>query len=239
MDLRAPSFAGRVRSVSTRERQPPTVGLLHGLPLFTQLSDAHANFLATRSAIQAYARGARVVAQGQSDNSVFIMISGKAYAMRTGSNGRDLLQQVLERGDHFGEMCLIDGEPHTATVRCVTPCRILVIDGQDFNQCLMNSPALSQTLTQSLVSRLRQANRRITSLALQDVRDRVISQLNEVSEVQDGARVLRQSVSRTELAQRVGASREMVSRILKSLTRAGVIVTRPDGSMHLVPQATS
>lgn len=228
----AKTLDGRPR----RQGISPNVVMLRGLPLLRPLSDKLCSHLAAHAEIQVYGRGERVVEQGQIDDLLYVFLSGRAYATRTGPTGRDVLFEVLEYGAHIGELGLIDGEPHAATVRCVTPCKVLLIPGAEFLHCMGQSPELTQLLTQTLVKRLRLANHRIASLALQDVRARVLNQLAFVAEQRDGQQVLPKTINRTELACTVGASREMVSRIIKALLKSGTLEELPGGEMLLHPQ---
>ncbi|MEY4414287.1 MAG: hypothetical protein RIQ53_1580 [Pseudomonadota bacterium] len=224
---------------TTRRRRgiAPNIVMLRGLPLLKPLSDALCSRLAAQSEIQHFARGERVVLQGQRDDALYIFLSGRAYATRTGPTGRDVLYDVLEYGSHIGELGLIDGEAHAATVRCITPCKVLIVPGAEFLTCMAQSPELTQLLTHSLVQRLRHANHRIASLALQDVKARVLSHLHAISSPADGCRILNKPLNRTELAYTVGASREMVSRIVKVLQRQGTLREDADGTTRLFDTA--
>lgn len=226
---------GRPIPAAARRRRgiAPNIVMLRGLPLLKPLSDTLCQRLAAQSEIQHFARGERVVLQGQQDDALYIFLSGRAYATRTGPTGRDVLYDVLEYGSHIGELGLIDGEPHAATVRCITPCKVLVIAGAEFLNCMTQSPELTQLLTHSLVQRLRLANHRIASLALQDVKARVLNHLQTTSSPGEGCRILHKPLNRTELAYTVGASREMVSRIVKLLQRQGTLREEPDGTTLL------
>jgi CRP-like cAMP-binding protein len=87
-----------------------------------------------------------------------------------------------------------------------------------------------------LVQRLRSADRQIESLALLDVYGRVARSLLEMAELVNDTRIIRHKVSRQDLAKVVGASREMVSRVMKDLEERGLIETQENGSVILKPQ---
>ena len=91
---------------------------------------------------------------------------------------------------------------------------------------------MAYAVMKGLVQRLRHADRKIESLALMDVYGRVARALLEFAVVDaDGDAVIRDKVSRQDLAKMVGASREMVSRVMKDLEERGFIETRSDSSM--------
>ena len=139
---------------------------------------------------------------------------------------------MLESGDYVGEMSLIDNEPHSATVRAEIQTDMLVLQRADFARCLPeNSHACPTRILRGLVRRLRNADRQIESLALLDVYGRVARTLLDMAEtdaegVQDHPP---QGQSRQDMAKVVGASREMVSRVMKDLEERGVIETQDNG----------
>ncbi|HEY1089491.1 MAG TPA: helix-turn-helix domain-containing protein, partial [Burkholderiaceae bacterium] len=130
-----------------------------------------------------------------------------------------------------GEMSLIDNEPHSATVRAEVQTDMLVLGRMEFSRCLPESSSLSYAILRGLVARLRNADRQIESLALLDVYGRVARTLLDMSEEEKGIKIIRGKVSRQDMAKVVGASREMVSRVMKDLEDRGVIETLENGSV--------
>jgi len=124
-------------------------------------------------------------------------------------------------------MSLIDNEPHSATVRAEIQTDMLVLARADFARCLPENSTLSYGIMRGLVRRLRNADRQIESLALLDVYGRVARTLLDMAEEIDGVKIIRHKVSRQDMAKVVGASREMVSRVMKDLEDRGVRPGRP------------
>lgn len=148
-----------------------------------------------------------------------------------------MLLQLLQHGDLIGDLAVLDGQPQGATVRAVWPSRLLQISGPDLAVCLARSPALCSALAVVMVERLRESNLRIQRLALDPVVERVYAQLNDWCETSaDGERVVHEQVSRLELARLVGASREMVSRALRTLQRDGRLAQRGRRQLVLPPR---
>ena len=127
------------------------------------------------------------------------------------ARGREVILAVLEAGSYVGEMSLIDDEPHSATVRSEIQTDMLVLGRQEFSKCLPDSSTLAYGILRGLVSRLRAADRQIESLALLDVYGRVARTLLDMAEDVAGVQLIRNKVSRQDMAKVVGASREMVS----------------------------
>jgi len=131
-------------------------------------------------------------------------------------------------------MSIIDNEPHSATVRAEVQTDVLQLERAEFTRCLSENTAMSLVVMRGLVKRLRQADRKIESLALLDVYGRVAHALLEEAETDaQGQQVIAGKVSRQDLAKTIGASREMVSRVMKDLEARGFIQTLPSGAMVL------
>jgi CRP-like cAMP-binding protein len=160
--------------------------------------------------------------------------------MSTDSRGREVILATLHPGDYIGEMSMIDDEPHSATVRTEVQTDVLMLGREAFARCLPENSSMSYNIMRGLVARLRHADRKIESLALMDVYGRVARSLLEFA-VDDGAGNLkvRDKISRQDLAKMVGASREMVSRVMKDLEERGFVQTQTDGSMIVKERLSS
>jgi CRP-like cAMP-binding protein len=152
--------------------------------------------------------------------------------------GREVILAVLQPGDYVGEMSLIDNEPHSATVRAEIQTDMLILGRPEFARCIPENSSLSYAIMRGLVQRLRSADRQIESLALLDVYGRVARSLLDMSEQVGELKIIRNKVSRQDLAKVVGASREMVSRVMKDLEVRGMIETQDNGSVVLKERLT-
>ena len=172
-----------------------------------------------------YKRGELIVEQGKVSNALFMILAGKARVLSQDERGREVIIATLDVGDCIGEMSLIDGQPHSATVRSEGQTDMLVLGRDAFVRCLQENMPMADSVMRSLVHRLRQADKQIRSLALMDVYARVLSVLQDMAEEDgNGEKILRKMV---------GASREMVSRVIKHFEENGVLVAREDGSFVL------
>jgi CRP-like cAMP-binding protein len=207
--------------------------LIRRVPLFSMLTNEQARAVADGVVKRRYRRGELVVEQGKKSNALFIMLNGRARVLTADSRGREVILAVLEAGDYVGEMSLIDNQPHSASVRCEVQCDMLILGRAEFARCLPENSSLSYAIMRGLVTRLRSADRQIESLALLDVYGRVARTLLDMAEDVDGEKVIRSKVSRQDMAKIVGASREMVSRVMKDLEERGVIETLESGAVLL------
>ena len=216
---------------------PVSPELLRRLPLLCQLDAAQAQWLTRRVSLRRVARLTRIVDQGSSETGLHFLLKGHAQAVRQNTEGRSLVIDQLRPGDHFGELSLLDEQPQSATVRCTVNSEWLVVSRADFMRCLDESSALLQALLQTLVQRARRKTRHITLLALNDVHGCVVQQLIDLSELRAGQRVVVGRISRQAVADMIGASRAMVSRVMMGLTRSGEIELLPDGATAIRCQA--
>ena len=205
--------------------------LIRRVPLFSMLTNDQAQAIADSVVKRRFRRGELVVEQGRKSNALFILLNGRARVLTADTRGREVILAVLESGDYVGEMSLIDNEPHSATVRAEIQIDMLVLGRAEFVRCLPENSSLSYAVMHGLVKRLRSADRQIESLALLDVYGRVARALIEMSETTGEQRIIRNKVSRQDLAKVVGASREMVSRVMKDLEERGMIQTLETGSV--------
>jgi CRP/FNR family transcriptional regulator, cyclic AMP receptor protein len=202
--------------------------LIRRVPLFSMLTNEQAQTIADGVVKRRYRRGEIIVEQGRKSDALFILLSGRARVITSDSRGREVILAVLEAGDYLGEMSLIDNDPHSATVRAEVQTDVLVLARSEFGACLPESSSLSYAILRGLVSRLRNADRQIESLALLDV-----------AQDEEGQRMIRSKVSRQDLAKVVGASREMVSRVMKDLEERGLIETQENGWVVLTDRLTT
>jgi CRP/FNR family cyclic AMP-dependent transcriptional regulator len=205
--------------------------LIRRVPLFSLLTTDQAQSIADSVVKRRFKRGELIVEQGTKSNALFILLNGRARVLTADTRGREVILAVLQPGDYVGEMSLIDNEPHSATVRAEVQTDMLVLGRNEFSRCLPESSSLSYAILRGLVARLRNADRQIESLALLDVYGRVARTLLDMSEEEKGVKIIRGKVSRQDMAKVVGASREMVSRVMKDLEDRGVIETLENGSV--------
>jgi CRP-like cAMP-binding protein len=206
--------------------------LIRRVPLFSVLTAAQAASVADTVVKRRFKRGEPIVEQGKKSNALSIILTGRARVVTTDARGREVILATMHPGDYVGEMSLIDNEPHSATVRAEIQTDALILGRLEFARCLPENSSMAYAVLKGLVQRLRHADRQIESLALMDVYGRVARALLEFAS-DDGAgnTVIRDKVSRQDLAKMVGASREMVSRVMKDLEERGFIETRDDGSV--------
>ena len=220
----------RATRTTTAERAGNRSGvtelLLRSVPLFAMLTPEQRAILAPAVRRLTCRKGETIIHAGEPTQSLFVILSGRVGVSVTGARGKQVILAILRPGEHFGEMSLIDDEPRSADVVARGPCELLVLDRPAFLRCLEANFDLTMDITRSLVQRLRDADNRIGNLALLDVYGRVAQLLLREAELVDGVKMLPGTLSRIDIAKMTGASREMVTRVLRDLHLRGCIELR-------------
>jgi CRP/FNR family cyclic AMP-dependent transcriptional regulator len=209
--------------------------VLQGLPLFATLGPQRTAELAQRCSLRVFERGELIVRQDARDAALFVLLSGRAVSLRTNDQGREVILCLLGDGEIIGELDLIDGRAHSSSVRCELRCLVLVMPAAAFAVQVAQHPPLAEAMLKLLTRRLRHAHGRITSLALHSAKERLLHQLHAMSVPHEGQRVIRGKVSRQMLGKMLGASREMISRMMSELAEEGRLEVRADGDTWLPP----
>jgi CRP/FNR family cyclic AMP-dependent transcriptional regulator len=150
---------------------------------------------------------------------LYIIRSGSVKVFLGDDDGREIIHNV----QHSGELALIDSGPRSASVMTQEKTALSIISKADFEEFLRQHPAANVKIMRGLVKRLRVLTDNVRSLALMDVYGRVARLLLKLSQPEGEVRVVREALTQQDIADRVGASREMVSRILKDLREGGYI----------------
>ena len=206
--------------------------LLRNVPLFSVLPENQLALLVKEVTRKSYPRGTAIIAAGDVTDSLYVVISGRLKVMISDDEGREVILAILGPNEFFGEMGLIDDAPRSASVVTIEACEVLTLAKRDFKKCLEENFEMAMAVMRGVVKRLREADQKIGSLALMDVYGRVARLLLEVAETIDGQKVVTKKLAKQDIAKMIGASREMVSRVMKDLQAAGAIEVRA-GSIFL------
>jgi CRP/FNR family transcriptional regulator, cyclic AMP receptor protein len=186
------------------------------------LSKLELEAIAPRAITRSFPKNAVIVNEGDHTDSLYIVVSGLVKIYVSDEKGKEIVLGEAGPGEYFGEMLLDEG-PRSASVMTLEPSRFLVVTRDDFREFVVRSPEFSLHLIRKLIGRVRALTDNVKSLALMDVYGRVARMLLELAVRRDGLLVIESRPTQQEMANRVGASREMVSRILKDLAAGGYI----------------
>jgi CRP/FNR family transcriptional regulator, cyclic AMP receptor protein len=197
--------------------------MLKNIPLFAGLSEDDLKLVGDMAIEKSYPKNAVVITEGEQGDSLFAVMSGRVKVFIGDEEGREIILKMLGPGDVFGEMSVIDRQPRSASVSTLEPCVFRVLSHSSFEVCLERAPRIAIGVMNALAKRLRDADRKISTLALMDVYGRVAHTLLELAVQTNGKLQVGQKLSQQDIANMVGASREMVNRILKDLSERGYI----------------
>ena len=186
------------------------------------LEESELRALSVHATAQTFLKNAVIVNESDRSDSIFIIVSGRVKVFLHGKDGREVVLNVHGPGEYFGEMILDEG-PRSASVVTLETSKFLVIRKADFRRFLSEHPEFAMRLINRLMLRVRALTENVGSLALLDVYGRVARLLLELAVEKDCRLVVAERLTQKDIADRVGASREMVSRIFKDLAAGGYI----------------
>jgi len=178
--------------------------------------------LSAHATIQSFPKNAVIVNAGDRSDSIFFITSGRVRVFLHNEDGKEVTLNVHGPGEYFGEMVLDEG-PRSASVITLETSKFCIITKADFKQFLAGHPDFAMKLVNRLMHRIRALTENVRSLALLDVYGRVARLLLELATDQDGRLVIAERLTQQDIAERVGSSREMISRIFKDLVAGGYV----------------
>jgi CRP/FNR family cyclic AMP-dependent transcriptional regulator len=193
--------------------------ILQQVELFQGLSDDELETLFGNTSSRSFPKNTVVIHENDPADSLFIIESGKVKVYCSDKNGKEFIMNTQAEGDYFGELALLDDSTRSASVRTVEKSSFCIIFKENFNRVLDEHPNIARKMIRNLAARVRKLTADVKSLALQDVYGRVANVLMDLAEERgDGTLYIPEKLTQQDIADRVGASREMVARILKDLT---------------------
>lgn len=197
---------------------------LKAVSLFATLSGQELARLADRATVRTFPKNTIVMSEGERSDSLYVILSGRVKVYVSDEHGKDLVLNVQGPGEYFGELALDEG-PRTASVMTLEASKLAVIANEVLRAFLTSHPEAAVQLVRGLIGRVRRATESLKDLAQLDVYGRVAKLLLELARESDGRLVIDQRLTHQDIADRVSASREMVSRILKDLATGGYVAT--------------
>lgn len=191
--------------------------------LIAAISDPMVRELATRGAVRSFQKNTVIINEGDRGDSLFVILSGKVKVYVSDDDGREMILDHYAAGDYVGEMAL-DGQPRVASVMTLEATTCSVVTREALRAAIVANPDVAMSLISKLIERARIATDNVKNLALMDVYGRVARLLLSIAKEQpDGKLVVPERMTQQDIADRVGASRDMISRIFKDLTIGGYV----------------
>jgi CRP/FNR family cyclic AMP-dependent transcriptional regulator len=186
------------------------------------IQDAFVRQLASLGRVRAYPKNTVFITEGDSSDSVFVILTGKVKVFISDTEGHEMILDTQGPGEYVGEMAL-DGNPRSASVMTMEPSTFSVVARDPIREAIRHDPDFALDMISKIIDRARLATSSVKDLALLDVYGRVARLLLNMSVEKNGKLVIPDKLTQQEIAERVGASRDMVSRIFRDLTAGGYI----------------
>lgn len=187
------------------------------------IGDPMVRELAERGVARSFPKNAVLINEGDRGDALFVILSGRVKVYVSDEQGREMILGIQGSGDYVGEMSL-DGQPRSASVMTLEPTTCAVVTRDTLKDAIAANPDVAMSLIAKLIERARIATDNVKNLALMDVYGRVARLLLSLAKEQpDGTLVVPERMTQQDIADRVGASRDMISRIFKDLTIGGYV----------------
>jgi CRP/FNR family transcriptional regulator, cyclic AMP receptor protein len=179
--------------------------------------------LAQRGELKRFRKGHRLIEEGEQGDTIFVILSGRVRVFGTGDKDREITYGTYGVGEYIGEISL-DGGPRSASVEAIEACECAVVTRQTLLHHIAEHPEFALDLLAKVIRRARAATLNAKQLALNDVYGRLVLLLNQLAVPQaDGTRLIAERLTHQDMANRLGCSREMVSRLMKDLEGGGYV----------------
>jgi CRP/FNR family transcriptional regulator, cyclic AMP receptor protein len=191
--------------------------------LFAELAPSDAAVLTSHGSVRSYPANTVLITEGDQVGSLYVLLEGRVKVFASDDAGREVILSILGPGEYFGELSLVDEAPRSASVMSLTPVKLMAITQSQVRQCLTENTELAFNLIRALTREVRVLTDNIKTFALMDVYGRVTQTLLDLAVEKDGKLVIEPRLTHQDIANMVGASREMVSRILKELVTGNYV----------------
>ena len=174
---------------------------------------------------RSFRKDAIIVNEGETGDALYILIQGRVRVFSADTSGKEITLGTILSGDFFGEMSL-DGGSRSATVEALEPCLCAVVPNAHVLAYIRDNSEFAISLLQTTITRARASTQAARNMALLDVYERLAQTLNHLGKVNDQdstPKTIDPLITHGELAAHVGASREMVSKLMKDLERGGYL----------------
>jgi CRP/FNR family cyclic AMP-dependent transcriptional regulator len=191
-------------------------------PSATPLAEETLKAIADTGVVRHFPKNAVLINEGDTADSLFIVLSGRVKVFASNAAGREIVLSFFGPGEYVGEMSL-DGSPRSASVMTMEPTSCAIVTRASFREFLLAHPDFALHLIEKLIQRVRITTETVKSLALSDVYSRLVRLIMALAVERDGALIVPEKLTQQDIAERVGASRDMISRLFKDLVAGGYL----------------
>jgi CRP/FNR family cyclic AMP-dependent transcriptional regulator len=188
----------------------------------TPLAEETLKAIAATGVIRNFPKNAVLINEGDTADSLFIVLSGRVKVFASNTAGREIVLSFFGPGEYVGEMSL-DGSPRSASVMTMEPTSCAIVTRASFREFLLAHPDFALHLIEKLIQRVRITTETVKSLALSDVYSRLVRLIMTLAVEREGTLIVPEKLTQQDIAERVGASRDMISRLFKDLVAGGYL----------------
>ena len=189
---------------------------------FAPLAEETLRAIASAGVLRKFPKNAVLINEGDQGDSIYIVLSGRVKVFACNEAGKEVVIAFHGPGEYVGEMSL-DGAPRSASVITVESTACAVVSRAQFRDFILASPEFAMHLIEKLIERARLSTDSIKSLALSDVYGRLVRLLQSLAQERQGRQVILEKLTQQDIAERIGASRDMISRLMKDLVTGGYL----------------
>ncbi|HVE48802.1 MAG TPA: Crp/Fnr family transcriptional regulator [Casimicrobiaceae bacterium] len=188
----------------------------------SSLNDATLAQIAASGVTRSFPKNSVLINEGEVGDALYVILSGRVKVYASNAEGKEVVIDFHGAGEYVGEMSL-DGEPRSASVMTVEATTCAVVNRAQFREFLLAHPDFAWHLIEKLIHRVRVATENEKSLALSDVYGRLVRLLTTLAQPVDSKWVIPERLTQQEIAARVGASRDMIGKLMKDLIGGGYL----------------
>ncbi|NOT11594.1 MAG: Crp/Fnr family transcriptional regulator [Methylococcaceae bacterium] len=196
---------------------------LKKISFLSNLPDETLITLASKAKSAKFPKQATIITEGDETSSLYIVLSGKVRVYGSDDKSKEVTLLIQEAGTHFGELALLSDEPRSATVETLEKTVCGIISKSDFLNWLTQHPEVAIALLGVLSDKIRYLTEKVKQMALSNVYERTIKVLYEMAKKEGDIYIIHNRPTQQELATMVGASREMINKIMHELTKGSYI----------------
>ena len=189
---------------------------------FSPLEEATLRAIAETGIVRTFPKNAVLIHEGDSGDALYIVLQGRVKVYASNAQGREFAIAFHGPGEYVGEMTL-DGGVRSASVVTIDPTVCAIVHREQFREFILKNPDFALHLIEKLIMRVRATTEDVKSLALTDVYGRLVRVLLSLAQEREGQVVVAEKLTQQDIAERVGSSRDMISRLMKDLVAGGYL----------------
>lgn len=207
--------------------------LIRTVSLFNKLDDVQLDKIYALCQNKTYAPGTLLFREKEQGGAFYILLSGSVKIFTSSAGGEEKILSVINPGNSFGEMSLIDGKPRSASAQTLETCSVYIIQAVDFLNLMKDHFDITLGIMQELAQRLRNTNEHVHDLTFLDARTRVIKQLIMIANrngTRNGTVIdVKMALNYDELSRMAGVTQKVLIEVLRDVQERSLLQFTPDG----------